>query len=53
MGLSEDTRHDLVCKWLPLLNTLHIPLVIGVSGWFLVPQVFVLLFQVALYWEWI
>lgn len=53
MGLSKDTRHNLVCMWLPLLNTLHVPLVIGVSGWFLVPQALVLLFQVALGREWV
>lgn len=51
--LSEDTRFNLVSLWLPLLNVLHIPLVAGVSGWFLVPQILVLLLQVALYWEWI
>jgi hypothetical protein len=53
MGLSEDARFNLIVLWLPLLNIAFIPLVLMGSAWFLVPQVLVLLFQLALFWEWV
>jgi hypothetical protein len=52
-SMSEATRFNLISFWLPVLNILLLPLVILGSIWFLVPQILVLLFQMALYWRWV